>query len=89
MSSAPPSRGSAGALFPLWAADVPAAAENESWTAGRWARILTDGFRCHTPCACRKSNPDILVVQSTQDRTAENASSSLNGSRRWRILVQR
>ena len=26
-------------------------------------------------CACRKSNPDILVVQPTQDRTAENASS--------------
>jgi hypothetical protein len=32
-------------------------------------------------CACRKSNPDILVVQSTQDRTAKNVSSPLNGAR--------
>jgi hypothetical protein len=39
--------------------------------------------------ACRKSNPDILVVQSTQDRTAKNVSSALNGARRRRILVQR
>ena len=23
-------------------------------------------------CACRKSNPDILVMQSVQDRTAKN-----------------
>jgi len=40
-------------------------------------------------CACRKSNPDILVMQSTQDRTAKNVSSSLNGARYWCILVQR
>ena len=40
-------------------------------------------------CACRKSNPDILVVQSTQDRTAKNVSSALNGARCRRILVQR
>lgn len=31
--------------------------------------------------ACRKSNPDILVVQSTQDRTAKNVSGALNGAR--------
>jgi putative transposase len=40
-------------------------------------------------CACRKSNPDILVVQSAQDRTAKNVSSALNGARCRRILVQR
>jgi hypothetical protein len=40
-------------------------------------------------CACRKSNPDVLVVQSTQDRTAKNVSSTLNGARCRRILVQR
>ena len=40
-------------------------------------------------CACRNSNPDILVVQSTQDRTAKNVSSALNGARCRRILVQR
>src|SRR5712671_5299983 len=50
-------------------------------TLVRWHRA---GFRSYwrwksrRRCACRKSNPDILVVQSTQDRTAENASSSLN-----------
>jgi hypothetical protein len=31
----------------------------------------------------------LLVVQSTQDRTAKNVSSSLNGARCRRILVQR
>src|SRR5450631_2034023 len=36
-------------------------------------------------CACRKSNPDVLVVQSTQDRTAKNVSSTLNGARCRRI----
>jgi hypothetical protein len=40
-------------------------------------------------CACRKSNPGILVVQSTQDRTAKNVSSALNGARCRCILVQR
>jgi hypothetical protein len=29
-------------------------------------------------CACRKSNPNILVMQSTQDRTAKNVPGSLN-----------
>jgi hypothetical protein len=31
------------------------------------------------PCAYRKSNPDILVVQSAQDRTADNAFDRLGG----------
>lgn len=39
--------------------------------------------------ACRKSNPDILVVQSTQDRTAKNVSGALNSARCRRIHVQR
>jgi hypothetical protein len=29
-------------------------------------------------CACRKSNPNILVMQPTQDRTAKNVPGSLN-----------
>jgi hypothetical protein len=29
-------------------------------------------------CACRKSNPDILVVQSTQDRTAKMCPAGLS-----------
>ena len=32
-------------------------------------------------CACRKSNPNILVVQATQNRTAKDVSSALNGAR--------
>jgi hypothetical protein len=30
------------------------------------------------PCACRKSNPNILVMQSAQDRTAKNVPGSVN-----------
>jgi hypothetical protein len=29
-------------------------------------------------CACRKSNPNILVMQSAQDRTAKNMPGSVN-----------
>jgi hypothetical protein len=53
-----------------------------SFLAGRFGSV------CRVGCACRKSNPDILVVQSTQDRTAKNVSSALNGARCRRILVQ-
>ena len=31
-------------------------------------------------CAYRKSSPSILVMQSTQDRTAQNASRCLGGT---------
>jgi hypothetical protein len=31
-------------------------------------------------CAYRKSNPDILVVQSAQNRVTENASNRLGGA---------
>jgi NAD(P)-dependent dehydrogenase (short-subunit alcohol dehydrogenase family) len=40
-------------------------------------------------CAYRKSSPSILVMQSTQDRTAQNASRCLGGTRYRRVLVQR
>jgi hypothetical protein len=33
-----------------------------------------------TACAYRKSSPSILVMQSTQDRTAHNASRCLGGT---------
>ena len=32
------------------------------------------------PCAYRKSSPSILVMQSTQDRTAQNAPRYLGGT---------
>jgi DNA topoisomerase III len=40
-------------------------------------------------CAYRKSSPSILVMQSTQDRTAQNASRCLGGTRYRRVIVQR
>src|SRR6202022_2138263 len=39
--------------------------------------------------AYRKSSPSILVMQSTQDRTAQNAPRCLGGTRYRRVLVQR
>jgi hypothetical protein len=39
------------------------------------------------PCPYRKSNPDVLMVQSAQDRQAENAANSLNTARNRRILA--
>ena len=52
-------------------------------------RQMHGSFKLGACCACRKLNPDVLVVQSTQDRTAKNVSSTLNGARCRRILVQR
>jgi Protein of unknown function (DUF1254) len=39
-------------------------------------------------CACRKSNPNILMMQSAQDRQAENTANRLDGARDGCILVQ-
>ena len=39
--------------------------------------------------ACRKSNPDILVVQPAQDRAAKNGPGQFDGARDRRILLQR
>ena len=40
-------------------------------------------------CACRKSNPKILVVQPAQDRAAKNGPGQFDGARDRRILLQR
>jgi hypothetical protein len=52
-------------------------------TLVRWHRAA------FAACACRKSNPNILVMQPAQDRTAKNVPSSLNRARCRCILVQR
>ena len=36
--------------------------------------------------ACRKLDPYVLVMQSTQDRTGEYATDGLDGARNWRVL---
>jgi hypothetical protein len=40
-------------------------------------------------CACRKLNPNILVVQPAQDRAAKNGPGQFDGARDRRILLQR
>jgi hypothetical protein len=37
-------------------------------------------------CACRKSNPNILVVQPAQDRAAKNGPGQFDGARDRRVL---
>jgi hypothetical protein len=44
------------------------------------------GFRF--ACACRKSNPDILVVQPAENWAAKNVPGPLDGARDRRILLQ-
>jgi hypothetical protein len=39
-------------------------------------------------CACRKSNPAILVMQSAQDWATKNAPGAVDGARDRRIFVQ-
>src|SRR5882762_6715211 len=39
-------------------------------------------------CACRKSNPNIFVVQSAEDWAAKNAPCPLHGARSGRVLIQ-
>ena len=40
------------------------------------------------PCPCRKLDPHVLVMQSTQDWAADYATNGLDGARDRRILVQ-
>jgi len=40
-------------------------------------------------CAYRKSNPYVLMVQTSEVRVGHDAANSLNGTARWCILVQR
>jgi hypothetical protein len=47
---------------------------------------------CPSPCACRKSSPDILVMQSTQDWTAQTTRSPavvlVGMVAQWRKMAQ-
>ena len=40
-------------------------------------------------CPYRKSNPDVLMVQTSEVRDGHDAANGLNGTGRWCILVQR
>jgi GcrA cell cycle regulator len=43
-------------------------------------KVVSTRKPARTTCAYRKSSPSILVMQSTQDRTAQNASRCLGGT---------
>ena len=45
------------------------------------------GIEAGMACACRKSNPSVLVMQPAKDRTAKNVSGPLNGARHRRVLI--
>ena len=53
-------------------------------------RVAFFTFDCtdKTTCACRKSNPDILVVQPAENWAAKNVPGPLDGARDRRILLQ-
>jgi hypothetical protein len=54
--------------------------------AGLWSRRVSScsGWGC----ACRKSNPGILVMQPAQDWAAKNVPDAIDGARDRRILLQ-
>jgi hypothetical protein len=47
-----------------------------------------DASSIHYSCACRQSNPDILVVQPAENWAAKNLPSPFDGARERRILLQ-
>ena len=55
------------------------------------AQLRADCFsdiRCWA-CSYRKSDPDVLMMQSTEERLRLDASDRLSNTLNWRILVQR
>ena len=59
--------------------------------AMNWSRSFVAQYFKKRPticCACRKSNPDILVVQPAENGATENLPGPFDGTRDWRILLQ-
>src|SRR5258707_2329359 len=55
---------------------------------GRAFAAATASLSVSAGCACRKSNPDILVVQPAENWAAKNLPSPFDGARERRILLQ-
>jgi hypothetical protein len=51
------------------------------------AAVDSAGGHRHHACACRKSNPDILMMQPAQYRSTIDVPCPLNSARYWRILL--
>jgi uncharacterized membrane protein YkoI len=49
---------------------------------------MAQSCRVNKACACRQSNPDILVVQPAENWAAKNLPSPFDGARERRILLQ-
>ena len=58
--------------------------------AARRGLQVTQTFedKARSGCAYQKSNPAVVMMQSTQDRQTENAPTRLDSARDWRVLVQ-
>ena len=51
-------------------------------------RVMNESAGSLPTCACRKSNPDILVVQPAENWAAKNLPGPFDGTRERRILLQ-
>src|SRR5450759_1337035 len=49
---------------------------------------ITQSWPRRCPCACRKSNPDILMVQAAENWPRFDEPDGMDGSPDWRVLVQ-
>jgi putative transposase len=85
-------------LYRIWPQVIDAMVLVKPATVVQWHR---KGFRLYwrwrsrrpgrpkISCPYRKSNPDVLMVQTTEVRVGHDAANGLNSTRRWCILVQR
>ena len=76
-------------------AEILALAHNGNLSNGRMFPIIEsfngkriDREYADNRGACRKSNPDILVMQPAQDWATKNVPGALDGARDRRILLQ-
>ena len=47
------------------------------------------GLITSTTCPYRKSNPNVLMVQTSEVRIGHDAANGLHSTQRWCILIQR
>jgi hypothetical protein len=74
-------------VLPLWRGSSRAGSFRIKSTDEKSASVGPSWWACRGPY--RKSNPDVLMVQTSKVRVGHDAANSLNSTRRWCILVQR
>jgi len=78
-----------GLISVFFSHDAVLAHDHEHPELKKWFESLKSGKGpCCDGCAYRKSHPAILMVQSAQDRTTDNASRVFGSARYRRVLVQ-